>query len=536
MKPKRLVLALALCLALTAPSGARAAEPDPADPADVPWDGYIVRLRQDASVSLLADGSPEAFLDSFLKVETLEEALEIPEELVEYIEPDYLAELFADPEPEPGAESPAGEPNDPLYADHQWNLQTVRAYEASRLLGCTGRGVKVGFVDSGINRSHEDFTPGNISGINSNGDGLPYDQDIIGHGTFTAGITAARTDNGLGLAGIAPDVELRIYRAFGGSAATASDVARAVTQAAADGCQVVNLSLGVRKYSQTLEDAVAAALNQGVILIAAVGNDGTGDVMYPAGSPGVIGVGSVNQDLTVSSFSQRNETVDFCAPGDHIAGLGYTSDNAYRISNSSTNHHGTSYAAPMITALAALALEYDPTITGEEFFTLLKSTARDLGEPGYDIYYGHGLADALGMAEALIRRCRLEYRPGQGAELPEDAIDAFRTYRSYDLPVPLRPGYLFTGWYEDEACQGASLLRLPAGTMEDQVLYAGWIPDRTPRMACLTDYNDRGRMISLAWFGEQDWADAPELWAPQGNHRVFWMDGAFRPAQPPPGG
>lgn len=513
-----LLLLLALCLGLC--GGARALE------APALYEGYIVKLKPEAAAWVLSEEDGED-PGPYLAVDTLDEALEFPEELVEYIEPNYLVELFADPDQGAG-DSPAA-PNDPYYEDYQWSLQLIHAYEAA-CQGLTGRGVTVGFVDSGVNRSHEDLEAADISGVNFHSDGLGFDQDTYGHGTFAAGIVAAQTDNGLGLAGLAPGVTLRAYRVFDRKTASVLSVAKAITQAVSDGCQILNLSLGMATSSKTLQEAVSQALEAGVIVVAAVGNNGTDALQYPAAYPGVIGVGSVDRDLTVSSFSQRNESVDFTAPGGGVAGLDNETTDGYCLDLDSPANRGTSYAAPVITALAALALDYDASISPEGIFALLKASAIDLGETGYDASYGFGLPDTALLLEELERSYPIEYRPGEGAELPEDAPADYRMYAGADLPVPLRPGYWFTGWYEDEACQGPRLSCLPVGAAGDKVLYAGWLPeDRRPQTACLADYDSQGRMLSLEWLEEEDWASADLPREPGGSRKVFWLDGELRP-------
>ena len=99
------------------------------------------------------------------------------------------------------------------------------------------------------------------------------------------------------MAGIIPDVKLRAYRCFNSKKATVSEVLSGFLQAIEDGCQVINLSLGtvydITAIRETVEDAVSA----GIVVVAAVGNDGDTTLQYPAAYPGVIGVGAVDSDL-----------------------------------------------------------------------------------------------------------------------------------------------------------------------------------------------------------------------------------------------
>lgn len=520
MKRTRLSLPVLLCLVLcVSPLPARALEPA----SEAPHEGYLVKLNSQAGVWALSGGSGSP--GQLLAVDTLEEALSIPEELVEYVEPNYLVELFA---ASPGGTA-AEAPNDPYYAAYQWSLQEIHAYEANRR-GLTGAGVLVGFVDSGVNRAHEDLLAGNISGMNFNRDGHPFDQDDYGHGTFAAGIVAAQTGNGLGLTGIAPDVTLRAYRVFDQRTTTVNFVAAAIEQAVSDGCQILNLSLGLSYDSTPLREAVGKAVDAGVVVTAAVGNNGTSVLQYPAAYPGVIGVGSVDSGLTVSSFSQRNESVDFTAPGGGVAGLGNLATDAYRLTLASPANQGTSYATPVISALAALILGYDPSVSPAGVFALLQASALDLGDPGYDTSYGYGVVDAELLARELERRYPITYHPGADAALPADAPASYRMYAGESLPVPVRPGYWFTGWYPDEDCAGARLYRLPVGTTGDLTLYAGWIPqDRAPRICCLADYDSQGKLVSLEYLAPEAWDHPEPPQEPGRRYQVFWMDGSFRP-------
>ena len=182
-KKIRAGMALVLSLCMVIPNAyALSGDESP----DLEYDGYLVKLKDEIPQQslFLLDGGDSSWESGLIVVDSLEEARDIPEELVEYIEPNYLVELFAENEAE---DEPAdGDslsdnsvvPNDPYYADYQWNLQTINAYEAYRQ-NLTGSGVKVGFVDSGINREHEDVKAANISGANFNQDGLAYYQDTV---------------------------------------------------------------------------------------------------------------------------------------------------------------------------------------------------------------------------------------------------------------------------------------------------------------------------------------------------------------------
>lgn len=267
--------------------------------------------------------------------------------------------------------------------------------------------VRVGIVDSGLYTDHEDLQgctvlPGaNFCAQESTADRSDT-SDEVGHGTFVAGVIGAVTSNAAGGAGLAPNAQLVPLKCFTAKNGRISDVVAAIYSGVDQfDCQVLNLSLGSSTDSETLREAVAYAAAQGVVLVAASGNlnpgqSSTGDdaLQYPAAYPEVIGVGAVRTPGQIASFSRQNASVALTAPGQDLYGLSTAGPDAYQTGS------GTSYAAPMVSAAAAVALGLDPELTAEQVRELLEETAEDLGEPGYDRTYGWGLLrmDALVMA------------------------------------------------------------------------------------------------------------------------------------------
>ena len=373
------------CLALLAGlSGllpaARAAEPD--------HDGYLFRVEADA-VLLAADApgveavSPEHGL---YRAETRGEALAFAgPEGAAWIEPNYYVTLLDGPD-------------DPALGA-QWSLEAV-GLQAAWDRGLTGAGVRVGVVDSGLYAGHEelagaDILPGRNYMAGSLEEADPEDtSDTFGHGTFVSGVIAAGTDNGVGVAGLAPGVELVPLKCFEGKTGTVAAVVAAILGGVDDyACRILNLSFGLASDSTALREAVEHARAQGVLLVAAVGNAGTETLYYPAAYPGVVGVGSVGRTLAPAAATQHNDSVDLTAPGEKVLGLGIGGPDDYETGS------GTSYAAPCVTAAAALALEAAPELTAEELAQLLCDSAEDLGAPGYDTSYGWGLLSLPALLE-----------------------------------------------------------------------------------------------------------------------------------------
>lgn len=450
---------------------------------NTPYDGYIVKLTTDYPQLFSLENSTAGII----VVDTLVEAEAIPQEYVEYIEPNYIVELFDDVE----TSDTVWPPNDPYYPDYQQPLQTLDGLALYRA-GITGKGVKVGFVDSGINTSHEDLNAANIFGANFHSDGLAFNEDRHGHGTFAAGILAAQTNNNVGLSGMAPDAQIMAYRAFSNNGTSVECVINAIDQAVADGCQVINLSFGMSDKSTPLEEALDRAIESGAVVVAAVGNSGSSTLQYPAAYDPVIGVGSVtltDGEFVVSSFSQRNDSVFVTAPGEAIAGLGNTKATSYRLSLSSPNNRGTSYAAPVVSALAALAIDYDSDITADGIRYLLHTTALDKGEIGYDTHYGYGVVDPPAFLAELQRDFEISYELN-GGQLSETAPTKY-TVTDETIPLsvfPSRDGYLFQGWYTDEACTTA-ITEIPAGSLGDLILYAAWV-----KAPCFVGITDLGQL------------------------------------------
>lgn len=290
-------------------------------------------------------------------------------------------------------------PNDPLYqSGAQWDRAILQADSAWEQ-GITGAGVRIGIVDSGIYRKHEDLQGASIL------QGYDYveddtdPQDTQGHGTFVAGIIAAQVNNGLGVAGIAPGAEIVPLKCFSNRETDLEFVLKAIYGGVDDfHCDILNLSLGAEEETELMHNAVRYADSKGVLIAAAAGNDGKdGDtpdpLNWPAAYEEVIGVGSINRNQVHSPFSQKNESVWIVAPGSYIRGLGYTGADKYLTSS------GTSYATPCVTSLLALVLERYPGLDRKKAMAALEDSAKDLGEPGWDNQYGWGLVTATGLLD-----------------------------------------------------------------------------------------------------------------------------------------
>lgn len=338
-------------------------------------DGYLFCLQDTDRVELFSEVSgiePVAPEIGLYKGDSLEKIHEfVSAEGIAYVEPNYTVTLF-------------NETNNSEYAK-QWNLKMLGA-EAAQKQGLDGTGVRIGILDSGLYTDHEDLQGAHIVSGHNYVDNNENTGDTVGHGTFVTGVIAATSNNGIGVAGLASKAEIVPLKCFDAKNSSIAEIAAAIYDAVnIYHCDILNMSFGTTMDSQTLKNAISYAAEQGAIMVAAVGNNGSQVKKYPAAYDEVIGVGMVNANKEVAVGSQRNDSVFVTAPGYGLTGLAIGAVNAYKTGN------GTSYACPHITAIAALLKQRMPDITEEMLKQLFKGNAEDLGEPGYDTSYGYGL-------------------------------------------------------------------------------------------------------------------------------------------------
>ena len=209
-------------------------------------------------------------------------------------------------------------PRYPMGQVVPWGVSAVQAPEAV-LAGADGNGMKVCVIDSGVNAAHADFAGVALTG--DSGNGHAWNVDNCGHGTHVAG-TIAAADNDTGVVGVSPGrVALHIVKVFGDDTPNncgwsyASALIDAVQRGQAAGAKIINMSLGGTASSIAERDAFTRVYQQGVLSIAAAGNDGNGTYSYPASYDSVIAVGAVDAANRRASFSQFTNQVELAAPG-----------------------------------------------------------------------------------------------------------------------------------------------------------------------------------------------------------------------------
>jgi hypothetical protein len=229
----------------------------------------------------------------------------------------------------------------------------------------------------------------------------------FGHGTHVAGTIAQCTNNGTGVAGIAPGATLMPVRVLSdGGLGTSSDLARGIEWAVDHGADIINMSLGFSCEDMwptcrdwQVDTAIGAASAAGVLLVASSGNSGSSHVAYPSAHPAVVSVGAIDSADNVWTEgvgvgSNQGPSLDLVAPGVGII-QETTTFGAYVYSPGT----GTSMAAPHVSGAAALVLSVDQTLTADAVRSILTDTAVDLGSPGFDTAFGWGRID---VAAALL--------------------------------------------------------------------------------------------------------------------------------------
>ena len=344
----------------------------------------------------------------------------------------------------PAATAAAWVPNDPL-APRQWHLPATRAFDfwsAAPLLPP----VRVAVIDSGVDGGHPELE-GRIVAHRSFVGGSAL-QDTDGHGTFVAGLIAAATDDGQGIAGMAPSAQLVIAKVVRRDGTIdIDDEARAIVWAVDRGARVVNMSLGGLRdpanagrdtFSPREAAAIAYARKRGVVVVAAVGNGDASPrrpwpyATYPAALPHVLGVSALARSGDAPPFSNRDRVYnDLAAPGQDLlstlpraltapsrecAEQGYSSCGP----DEWTTAEGTSFAAPQVSAAAANLLALRPRLAPEQVTAILTRTAVDAAPgtgcgrctKGRDEFAGWGRLDVAAALRALARplppRDRLE--------------------------------------------------------------------------------------------------------------------------------
>ncbi|GAA1597797.1 type VII secretion-associated serine protease mycosin [Actinoplanes couchii] len=284
----------------------------------------------------------------------------------------------------------------------QWQLGALKLPDAWNY--ADGTGVTVAVIDSGVDAHHVDLEGQVLPGVDLVDDDRDGTTDPVGHGTTVSAIIAGRPDDALGVVGIAPKAKILPVRVLDEENRydDALIVAKGVRWAVDHGAKVVNLSLGGSGSSPALAAAIDYAFARDVVVVACTGNStGTSTtqttkvgVWYPAREPGVIAVGGMQRDgQALWTGSIRGKETVVTAPATELVGArpgGY-----WRV-------QGTSFAAPMVSATAALIRSRWPDMPAGDVVNRIIRTAQDRGAPGRDDEFGFGMIDPVGALTADV--------------------------------------------------------------------------------------------------------------------------------------
>ncbi len=289
---------------------------------------------------------------------------------VDYVEPIYPIQLFS-------------LPNDP-----EFKKQPYFNTHGLTVLGIpANHDVKIAILDTGIDSDNTELA-GRV--INNH----PETFDDHGHGTHLAGIIAARINNKIGIAGLNHRAKLMPYKLIDrNGVGNQLDAAIAIQAATDNGARIILCSWGYFVYNQVLKDAVQYALSNGVVVIAAMGNDGVALKYYPAGFPNVIAVGAMTSDEERAPFSNTGTHLSFMAPGIDVVSIAPYNKQSIR--------SGTSQSAAIVAGVVSRILSFKPQLTGSELTTLLLFAAEPIGIGQRNPDTGYGYIDGEKLIKAL---------------------------------------------------------------------------------------------------------------------------------------
>ena len=418
-------------------------------------------------------------------------------------------------------------PNDTFFSE-QWGTTHIDAPSAWDLT--TGSVfINIAVLDTGINGLHEDLS-GRISAGYNFVNNIPIlantDSDNHGHGTQVAGVIGAIGNNNMGVAGInwvSPIIPIKVLDSNGNG--YSSDIAQGIYYATSNGAKIINLSLGGQYPSTTIKDAIDYAIANGLLVIAATGNDG-GSISYPAKYSEVIAVGATNDSNIRPSWSNYGAEIDIVAPGVSIA---TTKDSA--AGNEYVLSTGTSLAAPFVSSVLSLMWSLYPDLNASGLESILKASAEKLSAmngANFTNEYGYGLVDAYNALDPSYDINPAHYHHEWISQNANPSLDPSGAYQfsvsvkntgsvawkkgSVNLGTSeptdrissfLREGGTPTGWISSNRIEFSQDLVAPG----DNATYTFWM--KVPSGMNLGDYREYFRLVAdgITWME---------------NYGIFW--------------
>jgi len=266
-------------------------------------------------------------------------------------------------------------PNDPSYSA-QWHLPKINW----NYTGLTHTSKTIAVIDTGVDLNHPDLSGKFVAGYDFvNNDTVA--QDDQGHGTFVAGIAAAKTNNLTDIAGVdwnAKIMPVKVFNATGSG--TVSAVIQGVDFAANNGAKVINLSLGGGAYSSAFQTAINNAWNKGAIIVAAAGGSGTTTQQYPAAYANVVSVASTTSTDAKASNTSYGTWVDVAAPGQGIVSL--------KMGGGTTTMSGSSFATAIVSGMASAFASQNTTASNTTIINTIFNKC--VAIPGTGTYWTYG--------------------------------------------------------------------------------------------------------------------------------------------------
>ncbi len=404
--------------------------------------------------------------------------------------------------------------------DDQWALKAI----GFKPVGRDGQGslwprratpVLVAVVDTGLDPTHPDIAgaiyanPKEVAGNGVDDDKNGYIDDVFGwnfvdgtnntwdnngHGTFIAGIIAARSDDRVGIAGVNPWARILPVKVaeFNGQSESVG-LMEGIYYAAKMGARVINVSIGGRKLTKSEHFAIDYANSLGALVVVAAGNDGIDVSDYsPAGIPGAITVAATGRDDKRAKFSNFGAAVDIAAPGVEVLSLRarqtdlmLLADKTYKpganiVGRDGLYYHlsGTSFSAPFVAGVASLLFSIDQDLTPGEVKRMILQSARDIDTPGFDWLSGYGLLDAKAalradptfFVEARIADVSLAEQGGRNFIMAAGTAAADRFKRAW---VEVGQGKNPERWKKATADLGKAVQSGPVGLVPVDVFTAG---------------------------------------------------------------
>lgn len=279
--------------------------------------------------------------------------------------------------------------------------------------------VVVAILGRGID-PHPEFADRLLEGRATVGD-LYNTLDTCPHDTHLAGIIAAAADNGLGIAGLHDGVKLLPVRVLDGCGGSESSTAEGMRWAVDQGADVILAAVQFLDGTEALADAVAYAVAHDVLVVAPTGSDGNNEVAFPGAFDGCLAVTATTNRDTLSSLSNFGPQVDLSAPGEHIWSTWVAEGFAFQLSG-----RDTASASAFVAGVAALVRSYAPQLTAEQVMQVLRDSSDDLGEAGWDQFFGYGRVNARRALEiSPPPALRFEYVDPPPAVIPPQAAPSF---------------------------------------------------------------------------------------------------------------